>query len=155
MNVRSWIGAGTLGGVLLVGSLSVVAQQGTVERIGESLDNLGRNVKKGAQTVASDIKAQFSKTRESVHSWGVESRVYGRLHWDQALTESALETHVDRSGVATLSGVVPDAAARAKAVLLARETVGVTKVIDQLSIGSATIRKKTTTIETTVEPKPE
>lgn len=136
MKIRSWITAGTMAGVLMAGSISVVAQQGTAEKIGENLDRLGKNVKRGVSNVAGDLRAQFAKTRESVHSWGVESRVYGRLHWDVALNKSNIETHVDRAGVVTLHGVVPDEAARAKAVKLAGETVGITKVVDQLSVAT-------------------
>jgi hyperosmotically inducible protein len=146
MKIRSWISAGTMAGVLLAGSISVVAQQGTAEKIGESLDRLGKNVKRGVGNVADDVRAQFAKTRESVHSWGAESRVYGRLHWDVALNKANLETHVDRAGVVTLYGVVTDEAARAKAVKLAGETVGITKVVDQLSVAT-----KAETIDATTD----
>lgn len=152
MKVRTWIGAGTASAVLFVGSMSVVAQQGTAEKIGQKLDKVGQDLKRGVSNVADDLRAQFSKTRDSVHGWGVESRVYGRLHWDSALNGSVLETHVDRAGVATLVGQVPDAAAKAKAVALTRDTVGVTKVVDQLSIAPAE-STTTTTKETIKTPR--
>jgi osmotically-inducible protein OsmY len=136
MNFRSWIGVGTLAGVLLASTVPVAlgARQGTAEKIGKNLDKLGKDVKRGVSDVAGDLRAQFAKTRESVNAWGVEARVYGRLHWDSSLNKSNLEAHVDRAGVATLIGAVPDEVARAKAVTLAHDTVGVTKVVDQLSI---------------------
>jgi osmotically-inducible protein OsmY len=64
---------------------------------------------------------------------GVAARVYGRLHWDKALNSSTLHVKVEE-GVATLSGSVPTAEAKAKAVTLAAETVGVSKVVDELTI---------------------
>jgi osmotically-inducible protein OsmY len=64
---------------------------------------------------------------------GVQARVYGRLHWDKALNQSDLNVKVEQ-GVATLSGGVPTADARARAVNLAAETVGVTKVVDELTV---------------------
>jgi osmotically-inducible protein OsmY len=79
---------------------------------------------------------------------GVEARVYGRLHWDKALYDAKIDLEARKDGVLTLRGTVPDAAARAKAVALARETVGVTEVIDQLTLGT------TTPPTTPVEPEP-
>jgi osmotically-inducible protein OsmY len=150
MKLRSWIGVGTMASMLLVGSVSVVAQQGPAEKLGEKLDSIGKKVKKGVNEVADDVRTQFAKTRDSVNSWGVESRVYGRLHWDSALNGSNLETHVDRDGAATLMGAVPDEAARLKAITLTRDTVGVTKVVDRLTIGK--VKKITTTTETITTP---
>jgi hyperosmotically inducible periplasmic protein len=63
----------------------------------------------------------------------VAARVYGRLHWDKTLHSSDLNVKVER-GVATISGSVPTAEAKTKAALLTAETVGVTKVIDELTI---------------------
>jgi len=134
MKFRSWISAGTVAGMLLAGSAAVMAQEGTAEKIGKSLDQLGQDVKRGVGNVADDLRAQFAKTRESVENWGIEARVYGRLHWDSALNKANLETRVDRAGVVTLIGEVPSEAARAKAATLAHDTVGVTKVVNQLVI---------------------
>ncbi len=63
----------------------------------------------------------------------VASRVYGRIHWDKTLTTSNIELAV-KNGVATLKGTVSDAKAKVKAVELAEDTVGISKVVDQLVI---------------------
>jgi hyperosmotically inducible protein len=109
------------------------AQQTAAEKAGQKLDEAGRAIKKGFQTAGEKVREGFDKTREGVHNMGVESRVYGRLHWDKALTNSSFELQVS-SGVVTLRGAVPDAAAKAKAVTLTADTVGVTQVVDELTV---------------------
>jgi len=108
-------------------------QEGVGEKAGEKLDEVGRKIKRGLDKAEGAVREGFHKTRDSVHSMGVAARVYGRLHWDKALTSSDLHVKVE-GGVATLSGSVPTAEAKTKAVTLAAETVGVTKVVDELTI---------------------
>jgi hyperosmotically inducible periplasmic protein len=114
------------------------AQQGAAERaaerVGGALDNTGRAIRRGVQGAGSTVREGFARSRAAVHDMGVVSRVYSRLHWDKALTSSTLEMEVQDGGVAILRGVVPDAAARARAVALTRDTVGVVEVIDELTV---------------------
>ncbi len=56
------------------------------------------------------------------------------MHWDKALNSSKVDIEVREGGHITLTGVVADAKAKAKAVELTRDTVGVTQVVDQLTI---------------------
>jgi hypothetical protein len=63
---------------------------------------------------------------------GVQPRVYARLHWDKALSTARIEVHMLRDGVVLLRGTVPDAATKAHAVELARDTLDVTGVVDEL-----------------------
>jgi len=134
-------------------------QKGVGEKVGEALDRAGRTIKKGARDLGEDVQRGFQHTRASVHSMGVASRVYGRLHWDKALQDARIELDADKEGVVTLRGTVPDAAAREKAVTLARDTVGVARVMDLTTIGPPTTETKTTeTVEksdgrTTVKKK--
>jgi osmotically-inducible protein OsmY len=108
-------------------------QQGVGEKAGEKLDQFGRQIKKGIDKAEDTVREGFHKTRDSVHSMNVAARVYGRLHWDKALNSSDLSVKVSE-GVATVSGSVPTAEAKTKAAALAAETIGVTKVINELSI---------------------
>ena len=109
-------------------------QEGAGEKAGEKLDEVGRKLKKGLDKAEDAVRESFHKTRDAVHSMGVAARVYGRLHWDKALHSSeTLHVKVE-DGVATLTGSVPTAEAKTKAVTLAAETVGVKKVIDELTI---------------------
>lgn len=132
---RRWIAIGMVGAALATWAGTSWAQPresdrprgGTGERIGERLDNALRD--------ASDaLRDRFTQARTSVNNMGIEARVYGRLHWDKALQEAMIELEVREGGVTTLRGAVRDAAAKAKAIELASDTVGVTRVVDQLSI---------------------
>jgi len=113
---------------VMAGGLAARAQQGGIaERVGGALDNTGRAIKNGVQ-------GAFARTQTTVNTMQVLDRVYSRLHWEKALTTSALEVEVQPGGVTLLRGVVPDARAKVKAVDLARNTVGVIQVVDQLSV---------------------
>lgn len=104
------------------------------ERVGEKVDSAVQSIKKGLSSAGESIRDQYEKARAGVHSMGVAARVYGRLHWDKALVNSKVEIDVQKGGVAVLTGSVADAMARAKAVQLTQDTVGVTKVVDQLVV---------------------
>ncbi len=110
---------------------AALAQQGPV---GQGLDNAGRAMKRGFQTAGQAVQGSFVKARTSVHSMEVVSRIYSRLHWEKALTTSNLEIEVRDGGIATVTGVVPDAPAKAKALNLTAETVGVAQVVDQITV---------------------
>jgi osmotically-inducible protein OsmY len=108
-------------------------QEGAAEKAGEKLDAVGRKIKEVLQKTEDRVREGFHRTRESVHAMGILARVYGRLHWDKALHSSSLTIRIENGAVA-LRGAVPDAAAKAKAVELAEDTVGVNKVVDELSV---------------------
>jgi osmotically-inducible protein OsmY len=72
---------------------------------------------------------------------GVLSRVYGRLHWDKTLNSTTLYVKAE-GGTVTLRGAVPDEEAREKAIELTKDTVGVTHVVDQMTV----LASATTTI---------
>ncbi len=110
----------------------VLAQEGVAQRAGEALDNAGRNIRRGVQTA-------FPRARMAVHEQQVLTRVYSRLHWDKALVGSALEVEVFADGTTALRGAVPDEATRKRASVLTRDTVGVTRVVDELVVAPARV----------------
>lgn len=109
----------------------------TGQSVGETLDRTARSVRQGLRDTAEGVREQFNRARASVQAMGVQARVYSRVHWDKALYGSDIALDVSRDGVATLRGAVPDAAARLQAVALARDTVGVTRVVDELTVRPA------------------
>ena len=115
--------------------LSASAQQGPVS---QGLNDAGRAVKRGFQTAGQAVSGGFQKTRTSVHNMEVVSRIYSRLHWDKALTSSTLEIEVQAGGIAYLTGIVPNEDAKTKALTLTAETVGVVRVVDQLTVAAVT-----------------
>jgi len=114
------------------------AQQGVGEKLGESLDDAGKAIKRGLQRSGEAVRESFARTKTSVQNMGIEARIFGRLHWDKDINSSSIELEVRDGNVAILKGVVPSAAVKSKAVALTRDTVGVTQVIDQLAVNATT-----------------
>ena len=106
----------------------------TGQKVGEKIDGAVQDIKGGLRKAGNVTKEQFARAKTSVHNMGVESRVYGRIHWDKALNEALIELTTTEDGVITLNGTVADAKAKTRAVELAKDTVGVTRVVDQLAI---------------------
>jgi hyperosmotically inducible protein len=129
---------------------------GTIgQKVGEALDRTGQAVRQGVGGAADTIKGGFAKSRDAVHNMGLEARIYGRIHWDKALTDAPIELDAQQGGVVILRGAVASAEAKAKAVALAQDTVGVLQVVDQLTVGPPPATTTTTpTIERTGEPRP-
>jgi osmotically-inducible protein OsmY len=140
--------------ILAAGAGAGLAQQGGVaEQIGEKLDNVGRGIVRGAQEVSDSVRKRFDVVRTEVSRMGVHSRVYSRLHWDKTLQGSRIEVHMLRDGVVLLRGTVPDAAAKAHAVELTRDTFDVTGVVDELeTVVPAAATHAPTTTTTTTQP---
>jgi hyperosmotically inducible protein len=104
------------------GSLnSAPAQIG--ERVDRALDRLGDNIREG-----------WEEARSAVNRMGLQARVYSRLRWDKALENETIEIDVQASDAVLLRGNVQTDAAKHKAIALARETVGVARVVDELTV---------------------
>jgi len=108
----------------------------TGETIGETVDNVVQSLKRGARATTETVQEQYQRARASVHDMSVQARVYSRLHWDKALGDSKIDLEV-KDGVASLRGTVKSVLARVKAIDLARDTIGVDRVEDHLTIDSA------------------
>ncbi len=152
--MRSAIGRGVaLAAVVAItagGALAWAQQEpGPVERVGEKIDEAGREagrkldeagrkirrgLEKGLDTARGAVRESFAQTRDRVHEMNVAARIYGRLHWDKMLVDSNLDLSVEARGIVTLRGVVPSDKARERAVQLAADTVGVSRVVDQLAV---------------------
>jgi osmotically-inducible protein OsmY len=117
---------------MAVAACTSLAQQGVVERAAEKLDDVGRGLRRGAAEITEAIRKRFEVVKNDVNRMETHSRVYSRLHWDKALNGSRLEVLMLRDGTVLLRGQVPDTAAKSQAVALARDTVGVSAVVDEL-----------------------
>jgi hyperosmotically inducible periplasmic protein len=110
----------------------------TGQKVGEKVDEAVQDIKSGLRKAGNSAKEQFGKAKASVNNMTVESRVYGRIHWDKALNDATIELTTTDDGVITLDGTVATAKAKIHAVELTKETVGVTKAIDRLAVRPAT-----------------
>jgi osmotically-inducible protein OsmY len=133
-------------GIALSAGPGQAQQPGVAERVGETLDNVGRGIVRGAQEVGDSVRKKFDMVRGEVGRMGILPRVYARLHWDKTLNTARIEVQVLKDGVVVLRGVVPDSAAKAHAVLLTRDTVDVTGVVDELDVAIPAASTSTSTV---------
>lgn len=126
-------------GFVCLAALGIVAatssaQEGVVEKAGRSLDEVGRGIKRGMIELGEGFRTRFEGVRTDVQRMGIPTRVYSRIHWDKTLYNARIEVHAFRDGSVLLRGTVADVAARDRAVGLAKDTVDVTGVIDELTV---------------------
>src|SRR5262245_5021952 len=112
---------------LLSGFASAQQPPGTAEKIGEKID-------RGLSQIGTELSHAWGEVRKSVEKMGVQGRVYGRLRWDKALESAEVDIDVRDNQVVVLKGKVDSAAAKLKAEQLARDTIGVTSVINELTV---------------------
>ena len=137
MNLRNLITV--VGGMLLasggVGTASAQVQQpGVAQTIGEKLDGVGRVIRREATAIGDSMRRGFETMRSEVHRMGTPARVYSRLHWDRALNSAKIEVHPVKGGGVLLRGTVADEVSHERAVALARDTMDVSEVIDELNV---------------------
>ena len=75
------------------------------------------------------------RAREALDEGRITAKVKSKLGLDDTMKGANVSVHTD-NGVVTLTGSVKDAAQRQRAEQLARETDGVTRVVDQLTVAT-------------------
>lgn len=101
--------------------------QGPVGRAGQAIDNAGRNIRRGVENAV--VRGQITAQERELLN-----RVTLRLSWDKQLLTSTVQMEVRADGTVILRGSVIDEAAKARAVDLVENTVGVTTVVDELAV---------------------
>jgi len=141
------LGVAVLGLALAVGTCGAQEpkDKGTGSTVSEKVKGAVQSLEKGAKEAGEALRDQYNKMRTAVHDMGVAGRIYGRIHWDKALTDAKIDVNVRKDGVVTLTGTVPDTKAKVKAAELARDTVGVASVIDKVVVTPAATVEKTPT----------
>ena len=114
-------------GIVAVLAAPLHAQEGIAEKLGKRLD-------RGLNKVSEELRQGWAEIRTNVDRLSVQGRVYSRLRWDKATTGAPIDIQVRDENIIVLSGSVSKETARVKAVELARDTVGVSDVIDELKV---------------------
>ena len=100
-------------------------------------------IKTGLQVVATtgvDTARAAHETRRALNEGGLTAKIKAKMALDDAV--KALDLDVDTSGtVVTVRGHVRTDAERQRALRLARETDGVTKVVDGIQVQGAGTRR--------------
>lgn len=129
---------------LLAATLASAAHaQGPIERAGRALDNAGR-------TIRYNVESAVARGEISSQERQLINQVSQRLNLDRRLLGSALQIVVEPGGRVQLRGSVVNDQARTLAVELVRNTVGVTGVVDELSVAKVTRVIETVPAETVV-----
>ena len=125
----------------LTGTVATAAQKAQAGRLAQvpgvaHVDNKITVDKDVDKSLLDKAKAGLSKTGETITDAWITTKVKYHFMGENLLKGS--DINVDTNDhVVTLKGTVKTTAGRARAVALAKQTEGVTRVVDQLTIGSA------------------
>jgi hyperosmotically inducible protein len=125
-------------------TVSAAVAQGPLQRVGQALDQAGKNIR-------ADIENAVNRGQVAAQEQSLIVRVSERINWDKQLVNSAIQMTMSADGTIQLRGSVPNTAAKARAVDLAANTIGVTRVVDELAVVSTSkvIEAKPGVIEST------
>jgi osmotically-inducible protein OsmY len=127
MRSHAFLLAMTAGCFLAATAVPTMAEEGVGEQ-------LGRKIDRGLTDLANDLREGWNQAKRSLDQLGLQGRVYARLHWDKDLSSAPLDLDVKETDIVVLKGSVSSAAAKAKAEQLARDTLGVRDVINELAV---------------------
>ena len=126
------LNAGTPGVKGTAGKVEQKTKAGA-EKTKEGADKAWEKTKEGAGTVADKTKEGVSKTGEVITDAWITTRVKSKFVGEDLLKGS--DINVDTNDhVVTLKGTVSSGAEHDRAVQLAKETAGITQVVDQLRV---------------------
>ena len=107
------------------------------DKMAKTADKAENKMDKAADKTVSGAK----KTGRAIDDGWIKSKIYAQYmaHWNTVLDDSHIDVAVANNHV-TLNGTVKSAAARAKAVEIAKGTDGVKSVKDNLTVAAGTSR---------------
>jgi hyperosmotically inducible periplasmic protein len=114
---------------------SATAPQGAGETIKKGATKTKDGVVKGAKVVGTKTKDGVSKTGEIMTDGWITSRVSARFVNEDTLKNSDINVDTNNH-IVTLKGTVATSAGRARAGVVARQTEGVRRVVNNLTISS-------------------
>ena len=106
---------------------NLASREKATDKVKGTADTVASGTKKGAEKT----KDALSKTGENITDGWITSRIKAKFMANEATRASSINVDTN-DHVVTLTGAVPDAAARAKALALAKEVEGVNRVVDKL-----------------------
>ena len=113
----------------LAGVPGVVRVENNLKSREKATNAAAGTAKKGAQAT----KNAISKTGEAITDEWIVTRIRTNIANDEALSGTDIKVDV-KNNVVTLSGMVPTAAARTKAMAVAKDVEGVSRVVNNLKV---------------------
>jgi len=101
--------------------------QGPIQRAGQALGNAGEKIRRGGEN--GGARGEINPPERGLPPPGTD-----RIKWDKQLVSSTLQLVVQADGTVNVRGSVIDEAAKARAVDLVENTIGVTAVVDELAV---------------------
>jgi hyperosmotically inducible protein len=118
------------------------SREKATDKVQDTAGTVAEKTKEGAgktvdvsKKAASKTKNAVSKTGEVITDAWITSRIKTKFVAQEVLRASAIDVDT-KDNVVTLNGAVPNEAARAKALALAKEVEGVSRVVDNLKVTS-------------------
>ncbi len=111
-----------------------------VDKTGDALEKTGSAVGQAAEATKDAVVAGAKKTKDAVvavpvkidETW-ITAKIAGKINADDALEDVDVDVKVKKN-VVTITGDVPSAALRDRVLKIARETEGVAKVVDKMTV---------------------
>lgn len=127
--IRKGMGLGLLG--------MLIASSGCSDQDAQCLARVGERMKVKLEVLTAGTQnklvAGWQAARGDLDEMALDARVSARLRWDKSLTNHAIQVRAE-GGMVELRGTVTDLQQRQRAVELARTTVGVETVSDELTV---------------------
>jgi len=105
----------------------------------EQLNKIGQKSINNLLAASGGSRGRMASTvnsvRGSLSETSLDSRIAVRLAWDRDLTDIQIEVQVVSPGVVRLTGMVPQGVQRQRAYDLARSTMGVNQVMNEITVG--------------------
>ena len=111
--------------------------KGTAGTVSEKTKAGAEKTKDVTKKGAEKTKDALSKTGEVITDGWITTRIKTKFMADEVMRASSINVDTDNH-VVTLTGAVPNAAARTKAITLAKEVEGVNRVVDKLQVADKT-----------------
>ena len=120
--------------IAVAGLVAIAVPVSAQDKVKEGAEKTKDAVVKGTKTAADKTKDGLSKTGEVMTDGWITTRVHERFVGEDLLKDSNISVD-SRKHVVTLKGTVLGRAARTKAAEIAKDTEGVHRVVNQLTIG--------------------
>ena len=104
------------------------------EKATDAVQGTAGNVADASKKGAKATKNAISKTGEVITDEWISTRIRTNIANDEAITGHEIKVDVKKN-VVTLTGTVPNTATRVKALAVAKDVEGVSRVIDKLKVG--------------------
>jgi hyperosmotically inducible protein len=109
----------------------------TTEKAADKTAKVADKTEDKMEKAADKTVSATKKTGRAIDDGWIKSKIYAQYmtEWNTVLDDSDIDVDVDNN-VVTLNGTVKSAAAKAKAVSIAKATDGVKSVVDNLRVGT-------------------